>query len=338
MAEPLRIGVPGCADLRAARPPLRIGVLGCAEIARRRMLPAIAARPGLRLAAVASRDAERAAPLAAQYGARAVAGYRALVEDPGVDAVYVPLPIALHAEWAAAALAAGKHVLAEKPLTADPAATAALQRQAERAGLVLRENVMFVHHPAHERVRGLLADGAIGELRAFSAAFAIPGLPPTDIRHRPELGGGALLDVGYYPVRAALHFLGPRLTVAGAVLHRGAGSAVDTSGAALLRTPDGVSAQLAFGMEHAYRSSYELWGSTGRIRVERAFTPPADQAPTVLLERGGESERIALEPADQVDAALAAFAAAVAARDTAADPLIRRQAELLREVREAAAH
>ncbi|MFJ5233524.1 Gfo/Idh/MocA family protein [Kitasatospora sp. NPDC088391] len=319
------------------RPPLRIGVLGCAEIARRRMLPAIAARPGLRLAAVASRDPARAEPLAARYGARAVAGYRALVEDPGVDAVYVPLPIALHAEWVAAALAAGKHVLAEKPLTADPAATAALQRRAEEAGLVLRENVMFVHHPAHEQVRRLVADGAIGELRAFSAAFAIPGLPPTDIRHRPELGGGALLDVGYYPVRAALHFLGPELTVAGAVLHRGPGAEVDTSGAALLHTPGGVSAQLAFGMEHAYRNGYELWGSTGRLQVDRAFTPPADRAPTVLLERDGRTERIELDPADQVDAALAAFAAAVAAKDTAADPLIHRQAELLHAVRAAAA-
>jgi len=312
--------------------PLRIGVLGCAEIARRRMLPAIAAQPGLRLAAVASRDAERAEPLAAQYGCRAVQGYRELVESPDLDAVYVPLPIALHAEWVAAALEAGKHVLAEKPLTADPAATAALLRLAEQRGRVLMENVMFVHHPVHGQVRQLVADGAIGELRMFSAAFAIPGLPPTDIRHRPELGGGALLDVGYYPARAALHFLGDGLTVAGATLHHGPGSAVETSGAAVLQAPDGVIAQLAFGMTHAYRNSYELWGSTGRIRVERAFTPPADQAPTVLLERGGETEHLTFAPADQVAATLTAFTAAVT-EGGAPDPLILRQAELLHSLR-----
>ncbi|RKE21296.1 Gfo/Idh/MocA family protein [Streptomyces sp. TLI_171] len=315
---------------------LRIGVLGCAEIARRRMLPAIAAQPGLRLAAIASRDPERAKPLAEQYGCRAVTGYRALVEDPDVDAVYVPLPIALHADWTAAALEAGKHVLAEKPLTADPQSTLALQRLAERRGLVLRENVMFVHHPVHEQVRRLVADGAIGELRMFSAAFAVPALPPTDIRHRPELGGGALLDVGYYPVRAALHLLGPQLTVAGAALHRGGSGAVDTSGTALLLAPGGVLGQLAFGMDHAYRNSYELWGSTGRIRVDRAFTPPADTAPGVLLERGGDREQLVAPAVDQVAATLAAFTAAVAEGATAADPLIHRQAELLRAVRAAA--
>ncbi|MFD8483948.1 Gfo/Idh/MocA family protein [Kitasatospora sp. NPDC059673] len=312
--------------------PLRIGVLGCAEIARRRMLPAIAARPGLRLTAIASRDPERAEPLAAQYGCRAT-DYRALIESPDVDAVYVPLPIALHAQWVAAALDAGKHVLAEKPLTADPAATAALQLRAEERQLVLQENVMFVHHPVHEQVRRLVADGAIGELRMFSAAFAIPALPADNIRHRPELGGGALLDVGYYPVRAALHFLGPELTVAGAALHHGAGSAVETSGAAVLTTPDGVLAQLAFGMDHAYRNSYELWGSTGRIRVERAFTPPADQAPTVLLERGGSTEQPGFAAADQVAETLTAFTRAVAEGATAADPLTLRQAELLSRIR-----
>ncbi|MFF0297092.1 Gfo/Idh/MocA family protein [Kitasatospora sp. NPDC004614] len=315
--------------------PLRIGVLGCAEIARRRMLPAIAAQPGLRLTAIASRDPERAKPLAAQYGCRAT-DYRALVESPDVDAVYVPLPIALHAEWVAAALDAGKHVLAEKPLTADPAATAALQRRAEERELVLRENVMFVHHPVHEQVRRLVADGAIGELRMFSAAFAIPALPADNIRHRPELGGGALLDVGYYPVRAALHFLGPELTVTGAALHRGAGSAVETSGAAVLTTPGGVLAQLAFGMDHAYRNSYELWGSTGRIRVERAFTPPADQPPTVLLERGGSTEQPLFAAADQVAETLAAFTRAVAEGATAADELTHRQSELLYRLRAAA--
>ncbi|WP_037647238.1 Gfo/Idh/MocA family protein [Streptomyces flavidovirens] len=294
----------------AANPPLRIGVLGCADIARRRLLPAFAGAPDTEVAAVASRDGRRAAAVARRYGCVPVEGYAELLAMDSVDAVYVPLPVALHAPWTEAALRAGKHVLAEKPLTTDPAATRRLLSLARTRGLVLMENVMFLHHPQHIRVRELLDDGAIGELRSFSARFGVPRLPAGDIRHAPELGGGALLDIGIYPARAAAYFLGSPLSVAGAVLERGSYAAVETSGTALLRSKRGVTAQLAFGMDHGYRSSYELWGSAGRITLERAFTPPPDHRPVIRLKRGGRAEEIVLEPADQVSRTVRAFAAA----------------------------
>ncbi|KDR59348.1 Gfo/Idh/MocA family protein, partial [Streptomyces wadayamensis] len=131
-----------------------------------------------------------------------------------------------------------------------------------------------------------LAGGAIGELRAFSAAFAVPRLPDGDIRYRADLGGGALWDTGLYPVRAALHLLGDALTVQGAVLTSGPGHDVDTAGTALLSTPEGVSVHLAFGLDHAYRCGYEFWGSEGTLSVDRVFTPPADHHPEVRLRRG----------------------------------------------------
>ncbi|MEQ4606332.1 Gfo/Idh/MocA family oxidoreductase [Streptomyces cavourensis] len=141
------------------RPAVRVGVLGCADIARRRMLPAFAASPDTEVVAVASRDADRAKALAAPYGARPVQGYAELLADASVDAVHIPLPLALHAEWTEAALRAGKHVLAEKPLTDDPARSAALFALAERSGLALMENVMFVHHRRHAEVARLVAAG-----------------------------------------------------------------------------------------------------------------------------------------------------------------------------------
>ncbi|MGI5455104.1 Gfo/Idh/MocA family protein [Streptomyces sp. CA-249302] len=291
--------------------PLRVGVLGCAGIARRRMLPAFAAAPDTEVTAVASRDAEQARRTAEPYGARPVHGYAALLERDDVDAVYVPLPAALHARWTEAALRAGKHVLAEKPLSLEPAATAALFKLARDRGLVLMENVMFVHHPQHAAVRRLVAEGAIGELRGFGAAFAIPEPPPDDIRLDPELGGGALWDVGVYPVRAALHLLGPDLEVAGAALEHGPGQRVETAGAALLRTASGVLAHLSFGMRHAYRNTYELWGSEGRITVDRVFTPPADHRPVVRIERAAGTEELLLDAADQVAATVRAFARGV---------------------------
>jgi predicted dehydrogenase len=320
--------------------PVRIGVMGCADIARRRMLPAIATVPGAELAAVASRDPDKAAELAARYGCRPVHGYSALLELPGLDAVYIPLPAAMHAEWTEAALRAGKHVLAEKPVATDPRRTSGLLRLARASGLALMENVMFVHHRQHAAVRRLVADGAIGELRSFHAAFAVPELPEGNIRYARALGGGALWDTGVYPVRAALHFLGPSLWVAGAVLAGGPGREVATSGAALLQAPSGVSAQLTFGLEHAYRSRYTLWGSSGRITVDHAFTPPADRVPVLRLERRSATEEITLEPDDQVANTVSAFVAAVRAGATPKSPASQatiRQAELLAQIARRAA-
>ncbi|MFF6782513.1 Gfo/Idh/MocA family oxidoreductase [Streptomyces sp. NPDC012510] len=315
--------------------PVRVGVLGCADIARRRVLPAMAATEGVEIAAIAGRDAARARELAARFGARPVHGYAELLDRDDVDAVYVPLPAALHEAWTETALHAGKHVLAEKPLTTDPAATRRLMTLAERSGRVLMENVMFVHHPQHAAVGKLVADGAIGEVRAFHAAFAIPALPEDDIRYRADLGGGALWDTGVYPVRAALYHVGEGLRVVGATLARGPARTVDTAGAALLSGPGGVSVQLTFGLDHAYRSSYAIWGSEGRVTVDRAFTPPADLAPQVLLERRSGTERIVLPAADQVARTVAAFVEAVRTGGRP-DPSSVRQAELLREIRERA--
>ncbi|MEU4172688.1 Gfo/Idh/MocA family oxidoreductase [Streptomyces sp. NPDC026665] len=316
--------------------PVRIGVLGCADIALRRMLPAFGASPDLELAAVASRDPARAGQAARRFGCRPVQGYAELLRADDVQAVYVPLPAALHAPWVEAALDAGKHVLAEKPLTTDPESTERLLDLAAKRGLALMENVMFVHHPRHEAVRRLVAEGRIGELRSLRAEFAIPPLAGDDIRYSAELGGGALADVGLYPLRAALHFLGHELDVVGARLVRRGGREVETAGAALLATPDGVTAHLTFGMEHAYASRYELWGSEGRITVDRAFTPPADLVPVIGLHRGDGTQEIRLEPADQVAATVAAFVDAVHEGSAPrADTL--RQAVLLDDVRRGSA-
>ncbi|MEU0528773.1 Gfo/Idh/MocA family protein [Streptomyces niveus] len=316
--------------------PLRLGVIGCAGIAVRRMLPAFAACPDIEIAAVASRDPAKARQVAERFGCRPVHGYDELLELDDIQAVYIPLPAALHARWTEAALNTGRHVLAEKPLTTDRRRTGELLELADTRDLVLMENVMFVHHHLHRAVRSLVADDAIGELRSFQAAFTIPPLPDGDIRYDPELGGGALADVGVYPLRAALHFLGPELDVLGARLVQGAGRRVETSGAALLSTPGGVTAQITFGMEHAYRSSYELWGSEGSITVDRAFTPPADHVPVIGLHRGGKTQEIRLEPYDQVAATVEAFAAAVRAGTLPDTHATLRQAELLDDIRRSA--
>jgi predicted dehydrogenase len=251
--------------------------------------------------------------------------------------VYIPLPAAMHADWAEAALRAGKHVLAEKPVTTDPRRTRTLFRLARANGLALMENVMFVHHRQHAAARRLVAEGAIGELRSFHAAFAVPERPAHDIRYARALGGGALWDAGIYPVRAALHFLGSSLSAVGAIAAGGPGREVSTSGSALLRAASGVSAQLSFGLEHAYVSSYTLWGSTGRVTVDHAFTPPASHVPVLRLERRSAAEEIRLEPDDQVANTVSAFVAAVRAGASPDRQATIRQAELLDQIARLAA-
>lgn len=296
-----------------ARPaqPLRFGVLGCADIAWRRVLPALNADPSVRLVVVASRDPAKAQMFAERFGAEAVVGYDTLLDRSDIDAVYVPLPVALHRVWVASALGAGKHVLVEKPLTTRARHTAELLAMAAKEGLILRENMIFVHHSQHSAVRTLVADGAIGDVRSFSSTFVIPARPPNDIRYEARLGGGALYDIAVYPIRAAMHLLPDQLSVVGATLRLDRARRVVLSGRVLLRGSTGVPAQLEFGMEGAYRSNYRLSGSGGHLDLDRVFTPPADHRPVVRLERRNRVEELALQPDDQVANCVRAFRTAI---------------------------
>ncbi|MFF4585014.1 Gfo/Idh/MocA family protein [Streptomyces sp. NPDC001388] len=291
--------------------PVRFGVISCADIAWRRTLPVLAAAPQARITAIGSRDPDRAAHFAQRFGGAPVHGYRAVLERDDVDAVYVPLPTGLHREWVERALMAGKHVLVEKPTTVSAPETQELLALARERRLVLHENMTFPHHTLHAEVRRLLECGAIGELRELSAAFGIPPRPPRDVRYRPELGGGALLDVGVYPVRAALEFLGAGLEVAGAVLRADPASGVDVAGGALLARKDGVTAQVSFGFAHAYRNTYALWGSEGRLSVDRVYSPPGTLRPVVRIERQDHTEELILNAFDQFDGSTSAFVRAV---------------------------
>ncbi|MEU6393700.1 Gfo/Idh/MocA family oxidoreductase [Streptomyces sp. NPDC046939] len=294
-----------------AAEPLRLGAIGTSSIAWRRVLPTVARMPQWDLVAVAGRTAEKAARFAAHFGCAAEEDAETLLARSDIDAVYVSTPTALHRTWAERALLAGKHVLVEKPIGTDAAEARALCALAAERGLTLRENFMFLHHPQHDRVGKLVADGRLGRPASFRAAFCIPPLPDDDIRYDPRLGGGALLDVGVYPLRAAALLLGPGLEVAGATLRTRASDGLDLSGQVLLTSPSGVLAELAFGFEHTYASTYTLWGDRARLTVTRAFTPPPSHQPTLVIEEQDREERLTLPAADQLALLLAEFADAI---------------------------
>jgi NDP-hexose-3-ketoreductase len=290
---------------------LRFGVIGCADIAWRRTLPAMETDPAIDVVAIASRDGERARKFTDRFGGTPYAGYQAVAEHEDVDAVYIPLPLMLHAEWIERCLDAGKHVLVEKPMTDGGKESARLLDLARERGLVLLENYMFLYHSQHAAVRKLLADGAIGDLRGFHSAFTIPPKPPGDIRYQPDVGGGAFLDFGGYPIRAAQHLLGRDLSVAGAVFRRDRALDVVMSGSVLLASPEGVPAQLTFGMEHSYQNSYALSGSSGRMALDWAFTLPETHRPVLRIDRQDHREEVVLAADHQFAGAIRAFVEAV---------------------------
>ena len=217
---------------------------------------------------MASRDGDRAARFAADFGLAAFGSYEDLLGSDTVDAVYVPLPVSLHTDWTIAALRAGKHVLCEKPFAMTAADAARCFDAAAAADRMVAEALMYRHHPQTAMVRRLLADGTIGELAYLRAALTV-SVEPDDIRRSPELGGGELLDLGCYCVSAVRLFAGePRRVMAERIDDGDARDAVDLRMTASLRADQGVLAQFDVGLDLPRRDELELVGTAGRIIVD----------------------------------------------------------------------
>lgn len=257
--------------MSAARPPVRWGVLGTANIARAQLLPALAESGDLAVA-VGGRDPGRTEAWAREHGVqRAVDGYQAVIDDPEVEAVYVPLPNPLHAEWAAAALDAGKAVLCEKPLTTNPTATRALLDVARTSDGLLWESFVFPFQAQHQRVVELIGSGAIGELREIVASFHFPVTRPENIRLSGPMFGGALADVGCYPMRLAHELFGQ--PAAEAQVAAELGEQVEVEAAGVLTYADGRRLLLTCGFRRQPETTTLLLGTEGTIRVDNPWHP-----------------------------------------------------------------
>ena len=251
------------------------------------MLPAIAGlQEKFRLAGVASRSPEKAVEFADEFKTTAFKSYEQLLDHEDLDAVYIPLPVGLHAEWIDRALDRGCHVLVEKSLASTPNEVHRLCDKAAAANLALVENFQFRFHPQLAQIKELLQDGAIGELRCVRSSFGCPPFPDKEnIRYRPDLGGGALLDMGAYTLKISQEFLGPDISVVSAVMNAAPGKLVDIWGGGLLRqNNEPCFSEIAYGFDLQYQCSLELWGSKGRLFTNRIFTAPPGYAPVINLE------------------------------------------------------
>lgn len=287
--------------------PLRVGFLSTASI-NRLVLAGARRSAEVEVVAVASRDGARAEAYAREHGIeRAHGSYEALLADPDVDAVYVSLPNSMHVEWSVRALEAGKHVLCEKPLARRPDDVACAFDAAERSGRVLAEAFMYRHHPQTRRVAELVRGGAIGEPRAIRAAFSFPLADEGNVRMRPELDGGALMDVGCYCVSGARLLAGEPERVRGE--QRVGPTGVDTTFGGVLRFPGGAVATFHSSMDLPFRQELEVLGSEGTLLVEAPWR--LDLGGDVLLRRGDGVERVDVPEADSYRLELEDLAAAV---------------------------
>jgi len=290
---------------------MNFGVLSTAHIARTAFIPALDGTDH-DVVAVASRDGGRAADAAAAHDIpRSYASYEALLEDEGVDAVYNPLPNALHAEWTKRAADAGLHVLCEKPLGVDAAEAREMGEYCDDRGVTLMEAFMYRYHPRTERAIEVV-ETELGEVRSVQSRFSFRmGDTPGDIRLSPELAGGSLMDVGCYAIHATRQFLGEPDRVLGTTNDaRDAG--VETEAAATLQYEGGATAQVSSGFETPESQYYRVETTDGWLEVPDAFNTSGVAEPTLSYEVDGRTVTETFDPVDQYALETEHFAACVA--------------------------
>ncbi|MCD9024099.1 Gfo/Idh/MocA family protein [Cohnella silvisoli] len=272
---------------------LRWGILGCAAIADRAVIPAIHASETGELLAIASRSEDKARSKAEQFGIPKFYGsYEALLADPEIDAIYIPLPNHLHKEWTIAAAQAGKHVLCEKPLAMNAREAQEMVDGCKEAGVHLAEAFMYRHHPRIARVKEIVASGEIGELRGIRGVFTYNGTAnKEDIRQVKEWGGGALYDVGVYPLSAARLIMGvePEAVTVQA-LFSPEHDDVDMMASGLVEFPGNVALTFDCGMWASFRNELEIVGTDGTIVLKPSFVP-SKETDDITIQVGDKVRR-----------------------------------------------
>ncbi len=269
---------------------MNVAVWGLGPHALRNILPALVQCSGATLAGVCSRNNDTVAEAARKFGCPGWTDPSAMLSDSSVGAVFLSTPIGLHFPQGLRLLAAGKHLWCEKPLGTSLAEAETLVKESESRGLTIVEAFMFLYHPQFARIREVVEQETLGELRSVDCRFGIPSPARPGFRNDPALGGGAFLDVGCYPIAAmtSLFREDPEITLAR--INAPEGSPVETSGEAVLRYNSGLSATLNWGVGRSYRNEIDFWGTNGSFSTEKIFSKPGDYIPRFRFRdlEGGE--------------------------------------------------
>lgn len=291
---------------------IRIGIICPSEIAFRRFIPSLQKAEGFQYVGVAiasreefvgatdeilAKEKQKAQTFVDNYGGRIFDSYEQMICSSEVDAIYLPLPPALHYQWAKKALEYGKHVFVEKPSTTCLTDTEDLIHIASEKKLALHENYMFMFHDQLRALDDVVASGEIGEVRLYRITFGFPRRAQNDFRYNKDFGGGALLDAGGYCMKYANYLLGGHSKVVSAQANYLSDFEVEMFGSATMVNEKGLTAQIAFGMDNDYKCEVEIWGSQGTITSNRILTAPAGFVPSYTVKKNQDAETRNL-PAD----------------------------------------
>jgi len=275
--------------------PVRWGVLGAANIAIEKVIPAMMRSARSRVVAIASRSEAKAIGAAKRLGIpRAHGSYEALIADPEIEAIYNPLPNHLHVPWSIRAADAGKHVLCEKPVALSAAEATELRAVRDRTGVLIGEAFMVRTHPQWLEAHRIVNSGRIGELRLVSGHFSYFRRDSNDIRSRPEFGGGALMDIGCYPITLSRWLFGAEPVEVVAQVERDPDFGVDRLASALMRFPNGQATFACSGQLVPFQRM-EIFGTRGRIEVEIPFNAPPDRSCRIFVDDGSALGGLAAE-------------------------------------------
>lgn len=298
---------------------LGVGIIGCANIARKYAIRALQALPAVGEIVIASRDPLKSQAFSEEFGIGTRDSYAALIADPIVDAVYVPLPVGLHEEWVVRAASSKKHVLCEKSLAPSFASAKRMVDVCRANGVLLFEDFMCDYHPQHQAVLSLIREGAIGDPLMFKGYFGFSGLDRGNVRYQKDLGGGSLNDAGAYPVFMARKMLGSEPISVTCALNRDPSFGVDTRGSAYLEFPSAKAALVGFGFANFYQNNYSIWGSGGKISVDRAYSIQPAMKPSVVVEAqesgGGGRRTVDVPPANHFELLFSDFCETVLSDD-----------------------
>ena len=280
--------------------PVRWGVMGCAAIAINRVIPGMRMTDTAVLTAIASRSLDKAQATAAQLDVPAAYGsYEELLADPEIEAVYIPLPNGLHAEWSIQALRAGKHVLCEKPLTMDAAEAREVQAVRDETGLYMLEAFAYRFNPVVAEAFRIARSGALGKLSFLHTVttFKLDPLDPANVRLQADIGGGALYDVGCYAINAQRMLAGREPLTAWAHMNWSERFDVDLSGTAMLDFGAGLLGTVQWGFNASFGGPLSVVGDKGRLASLSGWHAPKG-APALLLITAEGTQEIYVEPAN----------------------------------------
>jgi len=296
---------------------LKWGVLGCAGIAAKAVIPAIQSSRLGRVAAIASRDAEKASAMATRFGIeKSYGSYEDLLSDPDIDAIYNPLPNHLHVPMTIKALEHGKPVLCEKPIALNAAQASELAEAQKAANLPVAEAFMVRHHPQWKKARAMVAEGRLGDVRAIQTIFAYYLDDPKNVRNQADIGGGGLFDVGCYAINTARFLFDAEPLRAIALMENDPVFGTDRLTSGLLVFPEGRQLAFTCSTQLSLTQKVTVLGTRGRLEIPIPFNAPADQQTVLIFDdgrdlAGGGRQEIVIEPVDQYREQVDAFAEAV---------------------------